>query len=376
MTTDVQAGAIEQFFQTDVNAYVQGIAELEQAVATRTPQVDRHFGRLCQLLHDIRDACGRLETLLGDDLELRKSVQRRYQQAIAPWMDQSWMMRHAKSKPRGYAGDFELLQAIYDGRPKSFGLGGYLDFFFLSTELGRAVPARMQALRRFLRAEFERREGHIDVLDAACGPCAEFADGVEIPESCQPRIACLDFDADALDFVRTNVAGRYRGHAEFDFIRYNVLRMRSAKNFVEQHGRYDVLYSVGLCDYLPDRHLAAVLRGWRETLTEDGVVYVAFKDAHRYCHIDYQWVLDWYFYRRDEQDCRRILQLAGWDADCLEMERDATGIIMNFVAHNNSSHARRRLDQAHSALPHRKSTAPISGEVGHKGGDSPNLTVP
>ena len=113
---------------------------------------------------------------------------------------------------------------------------------------------------------------------------------------------------------------------------YNALKMTSPENNRRQFGSPDIIYSVGLCDYLPDRYLIRILDGWRQTAGEDGIVYVAFKDALRYHGAEYQWHVDWHFYARTEEDCRNLFAKAGYDVDRMEVHRDETGIIMNFIA--------------------------------------------
>src|SRR5207237_1414323 len=86
-----------------------------------------------------------------------------------------------------------------------------------------------------------------------------------------------------------------------------------------------------LCDYIPDKYLVPMLRAWRESISENGAIYVAFKDARLYDKAVYQWLVDWYFFQRTEEDCRRLFVEAGYDPLALDETRDATGVIMNFV---------------------------------------------
>ncbi|MGE0379131.1 MAG: hypothetical protein AB7Q45_27330, partial [Planctomycetaceae bacterium] len=66
-------------------------------------------------------------------------------------------------------------------------------------------------------------------------------------------------------------------------------------------------------------------------LDEGGVVYVAFKDRRLYNKAVYQWLVDWNFYQRTEEDCRRLYEKAGYDLNTLEVQRDGDGVIMNFI---------------------------------------------
>ena len=77
-----------------------------------------------------------------------------------------------------------------------------------------------------------------------------------------------------------------------------------------------------------------MLRGWRETVSDDGAVYVAFKDIRKYSPTIYQWHMDWYFLPRTEEEIRGLFEQAGYDMYGLKMTRDATGSIINFIGSN------------------------------------------
>ena len=117
-----------------------------------------------------------------------------------------------------------------------------------------------------------------------------------------------------------------------DFRNYNVLRMISPERSIKIFGRFDVIYSVGLCDYLGEKALVPLIRTWREMLNKQGVLYVSFKDATRYDKTEYQWFVDWHFEQRTEDDCRRLLGLAGYPEESITMHRDPTGVMMIFAA--------------------------------------------
>jgi extracellular factor (EF) 3-hydroxypalmitic acid methyl ester biosynthesis protein len=185
-------------------------------------------------------------------------------------------------------------------------------------------------LRRFLLEEIARRGGTIKILNVACGACREFAGGLATGTDANVSITCVDNDQLALDFVRDCVAPQTTG-AKVECIRHNALRMTSAAGNVRRFGRSDIIYSVGLCDYIPDEFLIPLLKGWRESLADGGVVYVAFKDMLLYDKTEYQWLTDWYFFQRTEGDCRRLFEQAGYDMANMEMTRDATHVIINFV---------------------------------------------
>jgi SAM-dependent methyltransferase len=323
---------VERFFTDEVSRLTGMLAEMERRVdPSAEARKDDVFGELSVSIDRALAACKAIEERLEGDAQALKDAKARFRDAVAPWFDQSWFMHRSKVKPRGYPGDYELMASIYDGVPKSRGLGGYLDIYILNSTLGRAVTFRMQEARRFLIDELSRRRGEVSVLNVACGPCREYAGGLDRPDQSKIRITCVDADRQALEYVEARITTVAPPSLDLQCVCYNALRMSSAKANIERFGRPDIIYSVGLCDYIPDRPLIAMLRGWRETVNDGGVVYVALKDIRRYDKTVYQWALDWYFLERTEEDCRRLFEQAGYDMDGVTTTREATGAIMNFT---------------------------------------------
>lgn len=325
---------INDFFSRHVRHFTSALEDFDSRLAADVaPASDEAVIALTAAINDSLAVCADLEGRLATQApELLKGVQVQYREAIWPWFGKSWFMQRALEKPRGYPGDYAMLSAIYDGLPRSGGLGGYLDRYFLGTTLGQAVVARMQSARRFLLDEIARRGGKAAILNVACGPCREYAEGFSLPDNAHVRLTCIDNDSEALEFAQRQVEAALDGRVEATFVRYNALRMVSARGNVERFGASDVIYSVGLCDYIPDHVLVPMLKGWRESLAEGGVVYVAFKDATRYDKTAYQWLVDWFFLQRTADECRALMAQAGYEMERLETTLSADGVIINFTA--------------------------------------------
>ena len=324
--------SINAFFSDDVARFVSELQQFEQRTADDVEaSSDNTVTELTHCINTMLSCCTRLERVLVEAPGLLKEVQIRFREAIAPWFSKSWCMQRAFTKPRGYPGDYELLTAIYDRLPKSVGLGAYLDRYFLNTTLGQAVPARMRSARQFLVTEIDRREGDVSILNVACGACREYTEGFEPVADRKIELTLVDNDPLALEFVQTHVADQFPTNIAVNYIRYNALRMTNARVNTERFGRNDIIYSVGLCDYIPDEYLIPMLKGWRESLAEGGVVYVAFKDMQLYDTAEYQWLVDWYFYQRTEAECRNLFAAAGYDMTHMDVTRSDMAVIINYI---------------------------------------------
>lgn len=322
---------IDEFFANDVPAFTRTLAETAGRIdPDAVPRDDEILNEVTAAFEQVNKACSRLERFLEEDPALLKEVQSRFRDEVAPTTDQSSLFFHARTKPRGYPGDHAMLTTIYGRKPKSRGIGGYLDLYFLNTALGRGVCTRLQTVRDFLIEELSQRQGEVSILNVACGPAREYVDWPNI-ESSKAYVTCIDYDKQALEYVDTKVAGTTPPSLELKCERYNALRMCSAKANIQKFGRPDIIYSVGLFDYIPDKQLVPLLQGLYDSVNDGGIVYVAFKDCRRYDKTVYQWQVDWYFFQRTEEECRSLLEEAGFEMDSIDMLRDATGSIISFI---------------------------------------------
>lgn len=343
---DSKLAEVERFFSRDVTGFKRQLADLDSQIDPNAePQRDDvHHRRVLEVFEESQEACGRFEAAHGDDPQLIKDVQAGFRQETAPWFNRSWIAHRARTKPSGFAGDYEMLVKLYAEATPALGLGGYLDLCILDLPLARGVRARMKTARDFLIQEMQSRPNPVRVLDVACGPCREFHDW---PEECiraSMEVIAVDNDVKALEYVTETVACQVPSKLDLRPTRYNALRTRSADATVRNFGKFDIIYSVGLCDYLPDDILIGILSGLQETLCEGGVLYIAFKDTERYDKTPYQWHLDWFFFQRTEEDCLRLYGSAGIPADTIVQTRDETGIIMNFA----TRHAVSRFERTHA----------------------------
>jgi SAM-dependent methyltransferase len=325
---------IDRFFSEDVRTFQWQLAELDAQIdSAREPEWgDAVHRRVLAAFEESQAACARFEARHGGDPQVLKDVQDGFRRETAQWFERSWIAHRARSKPSGFAGDYEMLIKLYEEATPARGLGGYLDLCILDLPLARAVRARMKAAREFLVREIGSRNGNVRVLDIASGPCREYLQWPSNLGDARVEVIALDNDPLALAYVNDHVACRLPKRITLNATRYNAVRMRSAETTNRKFGKFDIIYSVGLFDYLPDDLLIDILGALPKSLAEGGVVYIGFKDTERYDKTPYQWHLDWFFFQRTKGDCLRLYERAGIGTETVETFRDDTGIIMNFLS--------------------------------------------
>lgn len=364
----IPASALDRFVQECIVPLEQGLAQVESELSPEAVPVrgDDFHRRVARLFEESQAACREFDALHQGEAALIADAKKLFLERTAPWFEQSWIANRSRTKPSGFPGDYDMLIKLYEQTTPARGVGGYLDLCIQDLPLACAVRARLDCARRFLLEALESRTGTVRILDIASGPCREFEAWPELDGNKEVEIVAMDSDPSALQHVQTQIATRLPATTRLRPVRHNALRTRSAEATIRQFGRFDLIYSVGLCDYLTDDHLIGLLAAWRDTLQEGGVLYVAFKDTLEYDHTPYQWHLDWYFYQRTHEDVLKLYRAAGFEVENLEISRDATGIITNYVYLDQTS-TLRRVDAPHAAEPR----APKSRSVGTR----PNVGV-
>ncbi len=174
----------------------------------------------------------------------------------------------ATQKPRGYAGDFGLMQMIY--------LNNYQgDSTYSKLTHKHAVEhAATQSVRHRIKLIAQLLDNHknsspllsrgkIKVLSVGCGPAFELKNILKSPRDCLNYHFTL-FDQDNAALLRASelidkIGNRFNSVPEVEYIQGSVRSMLFSRKFEQKWGQYHFIYSLGLFDYLSSRVAKAVL---------------------------------------------------------------------------------------------------------------------
>jgi SAM-dependent methyltransferase len=232
--------------------------------------------------------------------------------------------------PQGYQGDYKTLESLYRGTPLSTGIGYYLDLYALRNPLAEGVRNRLKILENIVAKELQwRQKPHI--LNIACGSCRELMGLSPDIHKSKAKVVCIDDDSDALNFAMNRLS-HTEAAKNISFRKYNAIRMFDHETNLREFGMQDIIYSVGLFDYLPDDFLSTLLKSLYMLLKKNGTFIIAFKDATYYDCTPHHWMADWDgFKQRKERDFTRILNNAQIPLKNLRIQKDATNIISFYL---------------------------------------------
>lgn len=180
-----------------------------------------------------------------------------FREQLGPLIHQAPVVHRAYTKPRGYAGDFEMMNHLYRNEFEGDSLfARALHHYFVNEPAGQAVRNRRDFLLKKINATIKRckAEGKSEVrfLSVASGPAKEAQDIIEsISDDCPPiKWYLLDQDDESLKGAQFEIKKRYKGNKH----QFNLVHM-SIKDVIVKgvpFKDFDLVYSAGLFDYFTD----------------------------------------------------------------------------------------------------------------------------
>jgi SAM-dependent methyltransferase len=234
----------------------------------------------------------------------------------------------AFNKPRGYAGDYEMMNHLY--RNEMIGSALFdqcMHKYFIDEPAGRAVKNRGHYLLEKIRAVVVANDKPtIRILAVASGPAMEqqlFLKECKKLQGKTVEFVCIDQDEESLKHAQREILSIDRalksGH-QFRFIHLAIKNIL-AKGLPE--GDFDLIYAAGLFDYFTDpvAHIAA--RRLHEGLSARGTLIIGNFSTDNPTRPLMEMVLDWHLLYRSVADMKRLFGKTG---SALVVEQERLGI--------------------------------------------------
>jgi len=279
-----------------------------------------------------------LDTLVeaGDKLESRlnnscliSAIKNRVRSLLGHLLYQSTMFKRAFEKPHGYPGDYKMLELVYDNIEVSCGIGEYIDCYGLNVPYAAAIRHRKDKMRDMLYDFINAsREPSLHIINLASGACRDIREMFLRPITYPGKvtITCIDQDPLALEYSRKMLSEISTGNVNVDLVQGNILRLEALD--LGPDGGIDMIYSIGIADYLQDRMLKKIFQDSFKKLKPGGRLVVAYKDKERHKPVAFNWYVDWYFIPRNEEEFIGLVHEAlGKNNISITIEREPSGVI-------------------------------------------------
>lgn len=323
---------IESFFRRDVKWFIEDLIDLEQHIKNKTMPEPAIFEKLTNITDNI--------VKKGDELEgqakkgmVAKKIKDLFRFLTGHWVYKSKMMERAFRKPRGYPGDYKLIEMVYNNQPVSKGFGFYYDRYFHNYPYAIAVKRRMEKMTELLKSTIKKIDlPSIDILNLASGSCREMNelfDNPEIRGLKKIRFTCIDFDKEALEFSKERL-NNVPKNIKIEFLNEDIINMVRYKES-EKLGKQHIIYSIGLADYLPDRVLKNFISTAFSLLYPGGKFIIAHKDKDKFKPLVPDWFTDWVFYPRNVKSLMKLVEDSGIMDYSINLDWEESNVIFFLI---------------------------------------------
>ena len=253
------------------------------------------------------------QPMLQDSLseEQQFSIQGAFGEALSPETIQGW----AYQKPLGYAGDFQIIEKIYNFHRSSVPHLAKWDDYFHSQRAPQAVRNRVSFFLDQLWKTKTQNPSGTQVLNVASGPGRDMYEALQVIGASDLKIDCVDQDIQAIDFAK-NLCHPFMHN--LTFTHKNVFRFFTDTT-------YHLIWSAGLFDYFNDSLFKRTLRKLSKFLKPNGRMVIGNFSPENPTR-GYMELCDWKLIHRSSQHLRQLARESGFQDHQIDVEQEAEGI--------------------------------------------------
>jgi extracellular factor (EF) 3-hydroxypalmitic acid methyl ester biosynthesis protein len=236
-----------------------------------------------------------------------------------------WLQLRAREKPRGYAGDHEMLGAIYQNRVTSDPLGISFDQYFLRQAAPQAVRNRMEIVREEIRGGARGARGGEKAVIIGSGAGLEIVAALRDNPQAGEEFWLLDLDPAAIELAEENLQPLVAAE-KLHCLAENLVRLPKKRKLLEQMAGADLLVCTGFFDYLEDDVAAELLKSFWQLLRPGGQALIFNFAPWNPTRAYMEWIGNWYLLYRTRADLEQLARKSGLEANHFEVTAEASGI--------------------------------------------------
>jgi extracellular factor (EF) 3-hydroxypalmitic acid methyl ester biosynthesis protein len=276
--------------------------------------------------------------LLGNDLARavmgdreRRQITKEYTELVlTPEMRQGAIWDRSYQKPLGYPGDFEMMNQVYDWQ--RLGSGVYERLIHrVGLEVAECIRTRMVVVQDKIAETVDRKAqgGPARILSLGCGPAREVERYLDSPEAAQAHAAftLIDQEQAALSQAYERTYPKFlqsQGRIHVQCLNISFVNILRGTGGIDKLPPQDLIYSVGLLDYLADRRAAQLVHRLYKVLAPGGTLIIGNMNETPLSNLwPMEFIADWTLEYRDH--AQMVAWADGLDAATAWTETEPTG---------------------------------------------------
>ncbi len=263
--------------------------------------------------------------LWGRENELPSSV---LWNVAGPILARGWMQHRARTKPRGYAGDFELLGRMVRHQLCEDPVGRLFDEYFQKLAAPIAVRNRSAVVRDWVAELVKSSNRPIRVTVVGSGPAYDIEDAVRKlspDEAARLEVRLLDYDPQALEDAERRIASLLPA-GNFRALAGSLFRIPDRPKLANWLEGADLIVSVGMFDYLDRAQSARMLKTFWDLASPGGEVAVFNFSPRNTSRAYMEWIGNWYLLYRDEAEMQQMATDAGLPEELVVHGSEPSGV--------------------------------------------------
>jgi len=308
---------VENFFNTHQAYFLIELEKFKKNISLENEKLNENTSQVLKGLID--GVVFQLEDVTKDlDKRISNEIGKYFRNTNPSVFYSSEIVDKGFKKYRGYPGDFEMMNFVYNYTVCSkTKMGQYWDYYFVNNAYAEAVRGRKNKMVEILIKVLKDWEGDkIRILNLPCGPSRdvqELCAHKDLRKDINIEIVCVDQDIEALEYSKNSIKNM-PVNVKVVFQQGSILNyVRHMDKHIDELGKFDFFYSIGIADYLPDKLLKSmILFSWK-LLNDKGLITYAFKIKERdpLAPLPPKWFCDWQFVSRNLEESREIMINSG-----------------------------------------------------------------
>jgi extracellular factor (EF) 3-hydroxypalmitic acid methyl ester biosynthesis protein len=265
--------------------------------------------------------------LMADEVA-RRSVKEFSEVVLVPDFMRGPIWRRSYEKPHGYPGDFQVMNMVYAWCREGEQLGDRL-IHRLGLDVAECIATRMVLMREAIaNTVLASSSGTAHIASLGCGPAREVADYLQLrklPRAAQFTLIDQDHAALSQAYEQTYPETmRLHGQATVNCLHTSFTQLLKAGELFGKLPPQDLIYTVGLVDYLSQHRAQSLVNSLYAQLAPGGTLLIGnMMDTPISNLWPMEFLCDWSIVYRDEAAMRNLA--AELPVAAVDFRLDSTG---------------------------------------------------
>lgn len=239
-----------------------------------------------------------------------------FQKHLHPFLLLSPFVKRAYSKPLGYPGDYEMMRMLYEDHDQGETLFARLINRYCSqlsvarSVMGR-VPYMLGKTNRILGRASGNRET-VSIMSIGSGPAKEVQELIRSnPKGDRCHLTMIDTEWEALQYCRAKIdvlKGVTRSRIQVGYVNKSIHQLVHHPHTFDLFAGQDLIYVMGLFDYLPFHISKHLIQRLYRLLSEEGDLIIGNLDASNEARYFMEYGAEWYVLYRTPQELIQMVE--------------------------------------------------------------------